>query len=89
MPIGPEENACKGIGAVQVGARYNYLDLNDSGLNGGKLHNMTFGVNWFLNPNMKLQGNYIFTYRDVSDTTNFPAGSGFIHGFGGRIAIDF
>ncbi len=89
LPIGPEENACKGIGAVQAGARYNYLDLNDSGLNGGKLHNMTFGVNWFLNPNMKLQGNYIFTYRDVSDTANFPGGSGWIHGFGGRIAIDF
>ena len=89
VPVGPEENACKGIGAVQVGARYNYLDLVDSGLNGGKLHNMTFGVNWFLNPNMKLQGNYIFTCRDVSETANFPAGSGWIHGFGGRIAIDF
>ncbi len=89
MPMGEEECAPKGIGAIQVGARYNYLDLNNSGLNGGILHNLTAGVNWFLNPNMKLQGNYIFTYRDVSATANFPAGSGWIHGFGGRIAIDF
>ena len=87
--IGPEENGCRGIGAVQVGARYNYLDLNDSGFNGGLLHNATFGANWFMNPNMKLQANYSFTYRDVSETLDFPDGSGWIHGWGGRIAIDF
>lgn len=87
MPIG--DSCCTGRGAVQAGVRYNYLDLNDSALNGGILHNFTFGVNWFLNPNMKLQGNYIFTHRDVSDTTAFPLGSGWIHGFGARIAIDF
>jgi phosphate-selective porin OprO/OprP len=88
-PIGPEENGCRGIGAVQVGARYNYLDLNYSGFNAGILHNATFGVNWFMNPNMKLQANYFFTYRDVSETLNFPDGSGWIHGWGSRIAIDF
>jgi len=76
-------------GAWQVGARYNYLDLNDSGLNGGQLHNQTYGLNWFLNPNMKCQFNYINTYRDVSATTSFPGGSGWIHGFGIRIACDF
>jgi len=89
VPIGDADSGCYGIGAIQAGVRYNYLDLNDSGFNGGILHNMSFGLNWFLNPNMKLQGNYIFTHRDVSDTTTFPGGSGWIHGFGGRIAIDF
>ena len=78
-----------GSGAWQVGARYNFLDLNDSGLNGGILHNFTGGLNWFLNPNMKAQLNYIATYRDVSDVTNFSTGSGWINGFGGRIACDF
>jgi phosphate-selective porin OprO/OprP len=63
-------------GAWQIGARYNYLDLDDSGFNGGILQNQTYGLNWFLNPNMKCQFNYMNTYRDVSATTAFPAGSG-------------
>jgi len=76
-------------GAWQMGGRYNYLDLNDEGFNGGVLHNQTYGLNWFLNPNMKAQFNYSATYRDVSQTNNFPDGSGWIHGFGTRIAMDF
>ncbi len=78
-----------GMGAWQIGSRYNYLDLNDEGLNGGQLHNITNGLNWFWNPNSKFQFNYISTYRDVSQTTTFPNGSGWIHGFGTRFAIDF
>lgn len=79
----------RGMGAWQVGARYNYLDLNDETLNGGILHNMTAGLNWFLNPNCKFQWNYIATYRDVADVPAFAAGSGWIHGFGMRMAFDF
>ncbi len=76
-------------GAWQLGARYNYLDLNDSGLNGGVLHNQTYGLNWFLNPNVKAQLNYSVTYRDVAQTIAFAAGSGWIHGYGLRLAMDF
>lgn len=82
-------NAFLGGGAWQVGARYNYLDLNSIGLNGGILHNQTYGLNWFLNPNLKAQFNYFNTYRDVSQTVAFPSGSGWVHGFGMRIACDF
>lgn len=80
---------CPGWGAWQIGSRYNFLDLNDEGFNGGKLHNLTTGLNWFWNPNMKWQFNYFATYRDVSETISFPNGSGWIHGFGTRIACDF
>lgn len=81
-----DESGCRcfGTGAWQVGARYNYLDINDLGLNGGRLHNMTTGVNWFLNPNMKIQFDYIATYRDAP-----AAGDGWIHGWGMRFAHDF
>ena len=48
-----------------------------------------YGLNWFLNPNLKCQFNYSNTNRDVSATTGFPNGSGRIHGFGVRIAGDF
>ncbi len=80
-----------GLGAWQVGVRYNHLDLNDQGINGGILDNWTAGVNWFWNPNMKWQFNYTTTDRDVAAVTN-PAvspGSGRIHGFGTRLAFDF
>jgi phosphate-selective porin OprO/OprP len=85
------EDGCRycGRGAWQVGARYNYLDLDDQGINGGQLHNATLGLNWFWNPNTKVQFNYIATYRDVSDTAAFPNGSGWINGWGIRVAQDF
>jgi phosphate-selective porin OprO/OprP len=78
---------CFGSGAWQIGARYNYLDLNDEGLNGGILHNGTFGLNWFLNPNMKMQFNYMVTYRDAPLAGDI--GDGLIHGWGMRLAHDF
>ena len=68
-----------------MGARYNFLDLNDEGINGGLLHNFTLGLNWFLNPNMKVQWNYFLAHRNVLN----PAGDGFIQGFGTRFALDF
>jgi phosphate-selective porin OprO/OprP len=84
-------------GAWQVGMRYNYLCLNDSGVNGGVLNGCTLGLNWLLNPNARVYFNYDFTYRDFTNTpwtkdglpaTNFN-GSGWIHGFGTRLAFDF
>lgn len=85
------EDGCNysGRGAWQVGARYNFLDLNDQGINGGRLHNFTAGLNWFFNPNTKWQFNYMATYRDVTDTATFPTGSGWVHGWGMRFAQDF
>ena len=76
-----------GRGAWQVGARYNYLDLNDNGLNGGILHNGTVGLNWFLNPNMKVQFNYMLTHRDAPLAAGL--GDGWINGWGIRVANDF
>jgi phosphate-selective porin OprO/OprP len=72
-------------GAWQLAARYDALDLNDSGVNGGILNAGTFGVNWFLNPNAKLQFNYNFTHRSAVGTV----ASGTINGFGMRMAMDF
>ena len=83
------DGSCGGWGAWQAGLRYNYLDLNDEGLNGGQLHNLTWGLNWYLNPNLKFQWNYITTYRNVDDVPAFAAGSGVIHGVGMRVAFDF
>jgi phosphate-selective porin OprO/OprP len=76
-----------GPGAWQIGARYNFLDLNDNGIDGGILHNLTCGLNWFLNPNMKLQFDYFATDRDAPLAGDL--GDGWIHGWGIRLAHDF
>ena len=84
-------------GAWQLAARYNYLNLNDSGVNGGVLNAVTLGVNWQLNPNARVYFNYDFTYRDFASTPwkkdGTPGrsynGSGCINGFGMRLAFDF
>ncbi|MFM9965410.1 MAG: porin, partial [Planctomycetaceae bacterium] len=77
-----------GLGAWQLGVSLYHLDLDDSGLNVGQLDSMTFGINWFLNPNMKVQANYDITDRDFVNILN-ANGSGQVHGFGMRCAFDF
>ena len=72
-------------GAWQVGARYCYSDLNDGPINGGIVNEVTFGLNWFLNPNMKLQWNYDIGHRAIAGGTS----DGNYYGFGMRMTFDF
>ena len=74
-----------GCGALQVGARYSMANLSDSGMDGGRVDDVTLGLNWFLNPNMKVQSNYVYTTRD----TQAGPGGGDYSGFGMRLAWDF
>jgi phosphate-selective porin OprO and OprP len=52
-------------GAWQIGARYDWNNLNCTGsnggqsVNGGQVQDVTLGVNWFLNPNMRFSMNYV------------------------------
>jgi phosphate-selective porin OprO/OprP len=87
---------CFGSGAWQVGYRINYLDTNQKGVNGGTLLGHTIGLNWFLNPNSKIQFNFDAMERHARSTTANDgidsAGTGtvgFIYGFGTRFAADF
>jgi phosphate-selective porin OprO/OprP len=75
----------RGTGAWQVAVRYGYLDLDNKGIAGGTTHELAAGLNWFLNPNAKIQANYVLTYRNAVN----PNGEGFINGFGIRTAWDF
>jgi len=90
----------RGFGAWQAAARYNYLCLNDTQVNGGLLNGMTLGLNWLLTPNARIVFNYDLTHREYRSTpwANSPSGpvpvpsyngSGTIHGFGSRLAFDF
>jgi phosphate-selective porin OprO/OprP len=74
----------RAFGAWEVGVRFSYVDLNDKAIQGGQLYDWTVGLNWYLNPNMKVQFNYILEHRDVPGVAQ-----GWINGFGARVAYDF
>jgi phosphate-selective porin OprO/OprP len=64
----------RGAGAWELTVRLSQLDLTDSrsDVEGGCLTALTLGVNWYLNPNAKMQFNYIYNVRtkpkqDLSD----------------------
>ncbi len=46
-------------GAWEFAARYSYVDLNDSAVFGGTQENITVGLNWYLNENMRMMFNWI------------------------------
>lgn len=57
-----------GIGAWQIGARISNVDLIDGDINGGEEDNLTLGLNWFPNANLRFSANYI----KVLDTMGGP-----------------
>ncbi|MDN5939241.1 MAG: hypothetical protein L0H83_11340 [Salinisphaera sp.] len=48
-----------GFGAWQIAARLSNLDLTDESVDGGEERNLTLGVNWFLEPTLRLSFNYV------------------------------
>ncbi|RLC52694.1 MAG: hypothetical protein DRZ79_00755 [Candidatus Cloacimonadota bacterium] len=72
------------IGAFEIAFRYSHLNLTDINyeqpegaeeegdrIKGGKANNFTIGLNWYLNPNVRLITNYIFV-----DNSDFADGDG-------------
>src|SRR5262245_20272680 len=53
-----------GWGALELAARYSYMDLNGPGFQGGRLNDLTIGVNWYLNQWARVQFNYIRAFLD-------------------------
>jgi len=76
------DDSCHGWGAWQIGARFSHTDLREGGV-GAVIDDCTLGLNWYLNPNVKIQANYIVTHRSAAQA------DGWINGFGTRVAIDF
>jgi phosphate-selective porin OprO/OprP len=82
-----------GIGAVQLVARYTWLDLvsgdpiltQTSGARAGRQQDITLGVNWYLNPQVFVMTNYVWTHID----STVPTASGDFQGFGVRVHVDF
>lgn len=77
------EAGVTGTGAWELTARLSRVDVTDAGVTGGRLTDLTLGVNWHLNPNAKLQFNYIRAFAAA------VAGDSTADVFGLRAAYDF
>jgi phosphate-selective porin OprO/OprP len=76
---GEDDGVHSGSGAWELIYRYSFIDLNDKNVNGGLLGEHTVGVNWYLNPNFKIQLNALAINRDVKNSLggfNVPANAG-------------
>ncbi len=54
-----------GWGAWELALRWSQLDLNDGVIAGGRLNDLTAGLNWYLNQYTKFQFNYIHAFLDT------------------------
>ena len=79
-----------GFGAVQVNARYDFLDLNDAGVVGGKQDGYELGLVWTATDYTRFQLSYgHLVYSDAV----LPAAGGdrnySVDALGGRVQLDF
>jgi phosphate-selective porin len=96
------EDGCTttGIGAIELAARYTYVDLNDglgvNRVNGGIMKGFDLGVNWYLNNNLNWIFEWVYDDRSSLPTplkgaptaanSTFP---GWTSGLGTRIQMSF
>ncbi len=73
----------RGPGAWEVAFRVSHIDLDDGPVQGGRQTDLTWGVNWYLNPYFRVQTNYILAMLDG------PTGRTSANLFGLRIGFDF
>jgi phosphate-selective porin OprO/OprP len=74
-----------GLGAWELLARYDVIDLNSGAVRGGRMQTYTAGLNWYLNPSLKFQLNYVAAERQV----DAPKASGLGNFFGARFQLNF
>lgn len=84
-----DENGCfcHGCGAWELVYRYDYINLDDKDAEilGGIMSQNCVGLNWYWNPNAKVQFEYLVINRHVPT----PGVSGTVQGFGIRCHYDF
>ena len=82
-----------GPGAWEIGARLDYLNLNDGGadIRGGAQYSAIAGINWYFSNHVRFLLDYALTR--VFNARNTPAAvdgsSNVIHGVGARAQVDF
>jgi phosphate-selective porin OprO/OprP len=75
-----------GLGAWEIAARYSSLDLNDqsSGVRGGRMDDVTVGLNWYLHANAKIMTDYV-----ISKVKDVNGAEGRAAALTARVQVDF
>lgn len=60
-------------GAVELSARYSQLNLRDGIVQGGREHDWTVGLTWYLGQHLKFQTNYVWAHADDSPANAYLA----------------
>lgn len=78
-----------GWGAWQVAARYSHGDFTDEDILGGVGNAGTLALNWWWNPNARMQFNYINGHISERVVAGAPSDEGWYQIFGMRFMVDF
>jgi len=84
--VGKPEDKCTefGPGAWELAMRLSHIDLNDKGVRGGELTDLTVGANWYLNPYLRVTFNYIHAF--ANNPTDGQSGTNI---FATRVGFEF
>lgn len=60
-------------GAIELALRYSSIDLDDKDITGGKEHNYTFGLNWYIRPCVRVMLNLTKVYSEKEQVKDRPS----------------
>lgn len=63
----------RGLGALAVALRYDYLDLTDSDIQGGQGYAWTAGLNWYWTAYSKIQTNFVWGSIENAGEAQIPS----------------
>jgi phosphate-selective porin OprO/OprP len=75
---------CTGKGAWEVAFRVSHLDLDSQGINGGKVTDLTVGLNWYMNPWTRVTTDWVHSFLDRA-----PGGNSHADLWGIRMGFEF
>jgi phosphate-selective porin OprO/OprP len=73
-----------GPGAWEIAVRLSHLDLNSGAITGGRITELTVGLNWYLTAYLRMTTNYVHSFANPNGTTRTNT-----DGFGIRLGYDF
>jgi phosphate-selective porin OprO/OprP len=72
--VSTDRGVQRGAGAWEVACRISHIDLDDESVSGGKMDNLTLGVNWYCNAYCKVVFDYVHSWRESPTSPPNPGG---------------